>query len=150
MDYIVLGRNGFADPRLQDYAEKLEIEMSMLLRYLRIYHPVPEHLFNICFYSIVIVKSEHIEFGGIAILYSEKKLGEYQKETPGISEEFWDWVDMVKTVDLKPDFLTRIIETRYADSIKRVVFNTDDPVPQDCQKRKNRYKWIAEALQKFR
>ena len=118
MDYLVIGSNGFAQVGNPEFMQKNQVEMRVLLEYLKSNFPIPNDFSNICYYKIKWFQHDFGSYSEIVLIYNNSILGDWEDEEPEIFDRFWDWFNTVESVNMEDEELTGRINNRYLESIK--------------------------------
>lgn len=121
MDYLVLGSNGFAQVGDPDYFAKIKIELSILLDFFKVNHPIPEPFINMAYYSQKAFPHDFGTYHEIVIMYDDCKLSGWEASELDLENELFDkfceWFNSAEAVDLESDELTDKIKETYMKTI---------------------------------
>ena len=113
MDYLVIGSNGFAQVGDPEYFKKNKIEMKVLMDYLENNYPIPEEFWHLCDYRVKWFSHDFGRYSEIVLIYDDYILNQYEEDNPEKFKRFWDWFNMIESVNLESDYLNNKISKTY-------------------------------------
>lgn len=113
MDYLVIGSNGFAQVGDPEYFKKNKIEMKVLMDYIENNYPIPEEFWHICDYRVKWFSHDFGRYSEIVLIYDDYILNQYEEDNPEKFKRFWDWFNMIESVNLESDYLNNKISKTY-------------------------------------
>ena len=113
MDYLVIGSNGFAQVGDPDYFKKNKIEMKVFMDYIENNYPIPEEFWHICDYRVKWFSHDFGRYSEIVLIYDDYILNQYEEDNPEKFKRFWDWFNMIESVNLESDYLNNKISKTY-------------------------------------
>ena len=113
MDYLVIGSNGFAQVGDPEYFKKNKIEMKVLMGYLENNYPIPEEFWHICDYRLKWFSHDFGRYSEIVLIYDDYILNQYEKDNPEKFGRFWNWFNIIESVNLESDYLNNKISKTY-------------------------------------
>lgn len=113
MDYLVIGSNGFAQVGQADFHRKNKAEMAVLMNYLETCNPVPEEFSTVCWYRVKWFRHDFGDYSEIVLVYDDQLVSQWEESDPEKFDKFWDWFNLIESLDLESDALTVEIESRY-------------------------------------
>ena len=120
MDYLVIGSNGFAQVGSPDFFQKNNVEMRVLIEYLKNNHPIPEEFWHMCEYRVKWFTHDFGRYSEIVLIYDDRVLNLWDEHDPEKYNRFWDWFNLVEGVDLETEALTSAIKTKYAEHYHKI------------------------------
>ena len=121
MDYLVVGSNGFAQVGDPDYFTKAKIELRILHEFLQANYPVPDEFASKAYYYIKAFNHDFGTYHEVVVIFDDHYLStleESELESDNdLFEKFWNWFNLVESVDLESEDLTRQIQQAYQNTL---------------------------------
>lgn len=122
MDYLVVGSNGFAQVGDPDYFTKAKIELRILHEFLQANYSVPDEFASKAYYCIKAFNHDFGTYHEAVVIFDDHYLSileesELESENE-LFEKFWNWFNLVESVDLESEDLTGQIQQAYQNTLK--------------------------------
>jgi hypothetical protein len=120
MDYLVIGSNGFGQVGDPEFLVKNQVEMSVLLQYLKDNYPIPDEFSFMCYYKVKWFNHDFGMYSEIVLIYDDNILYQWEESDPEKFDRFWDWFNDIEAVDLESDDLNKEISGRYQTYLTKI------------------------------
>ena len=121
MDYLVVGSNGFAQVGDPDYFTKAKIELRILLEFLQTNYPVPEEFASKANYAIKAFNHDFGTYHEVVVIFDDQYLSTLEdselESDNKLFDKFWNWFNLVESVDLESEELTTQIRLAYRKTL---------------------------------
>jgi hypothetical protein len=121
MDYLVVGSNGFAQVGDPDYFAKAKIELRILLDFLQTNYSVPEEFASNTYYYIKAFNHDFGTYNEVVVIFDDHYLStleDSESESDNeLFDKFWNWFNLVESVDLESEGLTTQIRLAYQKTL---------------------------------
>ena len=116
MDYLYIGSNGFAQVGQPDFYLKNEVEMSVSIHYLENNYPIPDEFSSMCHYKVKWFRHDFGDYTEIVLVYNDRILDWWEENDPDKFDRFWNWFNVVESVNLESETLTEKIKDLYLET----------------------------------
>lgn len=117
MDYLVVGSNGFAQVGRPEFYEKNKIEMKYLLEYLKDNYPILAEFSRMCQYKQKWFSHDFGNYSEIVLIYNNRLLEDWEESDPDRFDRFWDWFNIIESINLESESLSTTIKNMYLESV---------------------------------
>ena len=117
MDYLVVGSNGFAQVGDPDYFTKAKIELQILHEFLQANYPIPDEFASKAYYYIKAFNHDFGTYHEVVVIFDDQYLSTLEdselESDNKLFDKFWNWFNLVESVDLESEELTGQIRLAY-------------------------------------
>lgn len=92
-DLLNIGSIGFAQVGQHDFNKKLEIEMTILFKYVNSNFPVPKELSELCRFKAARFEHDFGAYREICLYYNRDTIDNYEEENPKLHDMFWEFAN---------------------------------------------------------
>ena len=121
MDYLVVGSNGFAQVGDPDYFAKAKIELRILLEFLQANYSVPDEFTSKAYCTTKAFNHDFGTYHEVVVLFDDQYLStleDSESESDNeLFDKFWNWFNLVESVDLESEELTTQIRLAYQKTL---------------------------------
>lgn len=121
MDYLVVGSNGFAQVGDLDYFTKAKIELQILYEFLQANYPIPDEFASKAYYYIKAFNHDFGTYHEVVVIFDDHYLSTLEdselESGNELFDKFWNWFNLVESVDLESEELTTQIRLAYRKTL---------------------------------
>jgi hypothetical protein len=121
MDYLVVGSNGFAQVGDPDYFTKAKIELQILYEFLQANYPIPDEFASKAYYYIKAFNHDFGTYHEVVVIFDDHYLSTLEdselESGNELFDKFWNWFNLVESVDLESEELTTQIRLAYRKTL---------------------------------
>jgi len=121
MDYLVVGSNGFAQVGYPDYFTKAKIELQILHEFLQANYPIPDEFASKAYYYIKAFNHDFGTYHEVVVIFDDHYLSTLEdselESDNKLFDKFWNWFNLVESVDLESEELTTQIRLAYRKTL---------------------------------